>query len=63
MVWKEILLMNASEKHRHHAMQEASLLSLLAHPNIIAYYNDFMDGTTLLIEMEYANGRLVLSVV
>eukprot|EP00117_Sycon_ciliatum_P042951 scpid38448/ scgid2037/ Serine/threonine-protein kinase Nek9; Nercc1 kinase; Never in mitosis A-related kinase 9; NimA-related kinase 8 len=56
VVWKEILLMNASEKQRFHAMQEASLLSLLSHPNIIAYYNDFMDGSTLLIEMEYANG-------
>ena len=31
------------------------ILSQLDHVNVIAYYNDFFDGSSLYIEMEYAN--------
>lgn len=32
---------------------------MLEHNNIIAYFNHFMDKNTLLIELEYCNGKNV----
>lgn len=55
IVWKEINLQRASDKDRTGALNEVEILSLLDHMNIIAYYNHFFDGTSLFIEMEYAN--------
>ena len=56
VVWKEIKMGRLGEKERRDAMNEIEILSLLNHPNIITYYNNFTDGDTLLIELEYANG-------
>ena len=56
MVWKEVDLSSANEKQRRDAQNEIDILSILNHANIITYYNHFLDGETLLIEMEYANG-------
>lgn len=56
MVWKEVDLTRLSEKERRDALNEIVILALLQHDNIIAYYNHFMDNTTLLIELEYCNG-------
>lgn len=55
VVWKEINLQRASDKDRAGALNEVEILSFLDHINIIAYYNHFFDGTSLFIEMEYAN--------
>lgn len=57
MVWKEVDLTRLSEKERRDALNEIVILALLQHDNIIAYYNHFMDNTTLLIELEYCNGK------
>ncbi|XP_033917794.1 serine/threonine-protein kinase Nek9 isoform X2 [Melopsittacus undulatus] len=56
VVWKEVDLTRLSEKERRDALNEIVILALLQHENIIAYYNHFMDNTTLLIELEYCNG-------
>uniref|UniRef100_A0A8D0HE58 non-specific serine/threonine protein kinase n=1 Tax=Sphenodon punctatus TaxID=8508 RepID=A0A8D0HE58_SPHPU len=56
VVWKEVDLTRMSEKERRDALNEIVILALLQHDNIIAYYNHFMDNTTLLIELEYCNG-------
>ncbi|EMP30700.1 Serine/threonine-protein kinase Nek9 [Chelonia mydas] len=56
VVWKEVDLARLSEKERPDALNEIVILALLQHDNIIAYYNHFMDNTTLLIELEYCNG-------
>lgn len=56
VVWKEVDLTRLSEKERRDALNEIVILALLQHDNIIAYYNHFMDNTTLLIELEYCNG-------
>nr|XP_033807302.1 serine/threonine-protein kinase Nek9 isoform X1 [Geotrypetes seraphini] len=56
VVWKEVCLTRLSEKDRRDALNEIVILALLQHDNIIAYYNHFMDNTTLLIELEYCNG-------
>uniref|UniRef100_A0A8C6ZBV3 non-specific serine/threonine protein kinase n=1 Tax=Nothoprocta perdicaria TaxID=30464 RepID=A0A8C6ZBV3_NOTPE len=52
VVWKEVDLTRLSEKERRDALNEIVILALLQHENIIAYYNHFMDNTTLLIELE-----------
>lgn len=56
MVWKEIDLNCLSDKKRRDVMNEISILAILQHNNIIAYFNHFMDKNTLLIELEYCNG-------
>ena len=56
VVWKEVNLARLGEKEKRDALGEVDILSLLNHANIITYYNHFLDGETLLIEMEYANG-------
>lgn len=50
-------LNSLSEKERRDVMNEISILSILEHNNIIAYFNHFMDKNTLLIELEYCNGE------
>lgn len=61
VVWKEVDLTRLSEKERRDALNEIVILALLQHDNIIAYYNHFMDNTTLLIELEYCNGKVEFS--
>uniref|UniRef100_A0A8C1RPW6 non-specific serine/threonine protein kinase n=1 Tax=Cyprinus carpio TaxID=7962 RepID=A0A8C1RPW6_CYPCA len=56
VVWKEIDLNCLSDKKRREVMTEISILSILHHNNIIAYFNHFMDKNTLLSELEYCNG-------
>lgn len=55
VVWKEINLVRATENERNGALNEVEILSQLQHVNIVAYFNDFFDGSSLFIEMEYAN--------
>lgn len=58
VVWKEVYLSSLSEKGKRDAQNEIDILSLMNHANIITYYNHFLVEDSLLIEMEYANGRL-----
>ena len=57
VVWKEINMARLGEKEKRDANNEIEILFLLNHANIITYYNHFMDDNTLLIELEYANGK------
>lgn len=59
MVWKEVDLNSLSEKERRDVMNEISILSMLEHNNIIAYFNHFMDKNSLFIELEYCNGKKI----
>lgn len=61
MVWKEVELNSLNEKERRDVMNEISILSILEHNNIIAYLNHFMDKNSLLIELEYCNGKYIFS--
>ncbi|XP_068194613.1 serine/threonine-protein kinase Nek9 isoform X1 [Antennarius striatus] len=56
VVWKEVDLNSLSEKERRDVMNEISILSMLEHKNIVAYFNHFMDKNSLFIELEYCNG-------
>lgn len=58
MVWKEVDLKSLSEKESRDVMNEISILSMLEHNNIIAYFNHFMDNKSLFIELEYCNGKI-----
>lgn len=62
MVWKEVDLKSLTEKESRDVMNEISILSMLEHNNIIAYFNHFMDNKSLFIELEYCNGKLILHV-
>ncbi|XP_050432011.1 serine/threonine-protein kinase Nek8 isoform X2 [Adelges cooleyi] len=56
VVIKQINMLDMTAQERQLALNEARVLSLLCHPNIISYYGSFeMDGV-LMIEMEYADG-------
>lgn len=48
--------MDLTKTERNSAMNEAQILSLLDHPNIISYYDNFEEEGVLMIEMEYADG-------
>lgn len=61
MVWKEVDLNSLSEKERRDVMNEINILSILEHNNIIAYFNHFLDKNSLFIELEYCNGKKILS--
>ena len=37
-------------------MNEINILAMLKHPNIIAYFDSFVDEKSLMIVMEYAPG-------
>ena len=54
----QVDLAKLGEKERNDAQNEIDILSILIHSNIVSYYNHFLDGETLLIEMEYADGNL-----
>ena len=57
-MWKEVDLKRLSDKEKRDSQNEIDILSMLNHANIVSYYNHFLDGDTLLIELEYANGKL-----
>ena len=50
-------LRRLTDKERRDAQNEIDILSILNHTKVVSYYNHFLDGETLLIEMEYANGK------
>lgn len=49
-----------SRDERLAAKNECQVLKLLNHPNIIEYYENFLEDKSLMVAMEYAPGQLVL---
>ena len=57
VVLKEISMIDLQEKEKDLVRSEVSILSMLEHPNIITYYDNFyLEDGSLIIEMEYADG-------
>uniref|UniRef100_A0A915D9A2 non-specific serine/threonine protein kinase n=1 Tax=Ditylenchus dipsaci TaxID=166011 RepID=A0A915D9A2_9BILA len=56
VVVKEVSLRVLSSDERERAFQEAHLLRMLDHPNIMNYYGAFEVQDMLMIQMEFANG-------
>ena len=55
-VSKEIRLRHLSDQQRKAASAEAEVLKMMSHSNIVAYVATFLEGPTLHILMEYADG-------
>ena len=56
MVIKQIPVDEMPKEERKAAMNEVNVLSMLRHPNIVAYHDNFMEDKSLMIAMEYAPG-------
>ena len=54
LVLKEIKISHLTNKGQADALQEVQILRKISHPNIIKYYDSFIDGNKLYILMEYA---------
>lgn len=53
---KQIPVEDMSKEERQGAINEVKVLSMLKHPNIIAYIESFFEEKALMIVMEYAQG-------
>lgn len=58
VILKEIPVEQMSRDERLAAQNECQVLKLLNHPNIIEYYENFLEDKALMIAMEYAPGKL-----
>jgi len=47
---------------RQAALNEVMVLAMLDHPNIIRYYENFLEDTALMIVMEYAEGKWMMHI-
>lgn len=56
LILKEISVEDMTKDERVSAFNEVQILKRLNHPNIIKYYENFLDGKNLVIAMEYAQG-------
>ena len=57
VIIKQIPVEQMTKEERQAALNEVKVLSMLDHPNIIEYYENFLEDKTLMIVMEYAPGR------
>ena len=56
VVIKQIPVDDLPIAERRASMNEVSVLKMLKHPNIVAYYDSFVEDKSLMIAMEYAPG-------
>lgn len=56
VITKEIPVDQMSVEERQVSMNEAKVLAMLDHPNVIAYYDSFLEDKTMIIVMEYVQG-------
>ncbi|KAG2457945.1 NEK8 kinase, partial [Polypterus senegalus] len=56
VILKEIPVEQMTRDERQAAQNECQVLKLLNHPNIIEYYENFLEDKALMIAMEYAPG-------
>ena len=57
-VSKKVPLSSLSSEDQTNALQEANLLRTLEHPHIVQYHESFIEKDTLIIIMEYCEGKL-----
>ena len=55
-VLKEVNVASLNSKEQTEAVSEVILLRKVRHPNIVKYYDSFINGKSLYIVMEYADG-------
>ena len=56
LIIKQIPVEQMTKEERLAALNEVKVLSMLDHPNIIQYYENFLEDKALMIVMEYAPG-------
>ncbi|XP_023209430.1 uncharacterized protein LOC111612447 [Centruroides sculpturatus] len=56
VILKEINMHDLTAAERQLAINEINVLSMLDHPNIVCYYDNFEQDGILMIELEYADG-------
>ena len=56
VIIKQIPMEQMTADERQAALNEVMVLAMLDHPNIIRYYENFLEDTALMIVMEYAEG-------
>lgn len=61
IIMKQIPVEQMTKEERQAALNEVKVLSMLSHPNIIQYYENFLEDKALMIVMEYAQGYLLKS--
>ena len=59
VIIKEIPVEEMTIAERQAALNEVKVLDMLNHPNIIAYFDSFVENKALMIVMEYAEGGTV----
>jgi len=57
VIIKQIPMEQMTADERQAALNEVMVLAMLDHPNIIRYYENFLEDTALMIVMEYAEGE------
>ena len=57
VIIKQIPVEQMTKDERLAALNEVKVLSMLSHPNIIEYYENFLEDKALMIVMEYAQGE------
>ncbi|XP_060602360.1 serine/threonine-protein kinase Nek8-like [Ruditapes philippinarum] len=60
VIIKQIPVEQMTKDERQSALNEVKVLSMLSHPNIIEYYENFLEDKALMIVMEYAQGGTLL---
>ncbi|PVD23797.1 hypothetical protein C0Q70_17071 [Pomacea canaliculata] len=60
VIIKQIPVEQMTKEERQAALNEVKVLSMLHHPNIIEYYENFLEDKALMIVMEYAQGGTLL---
>lgn len=60
VIIKQIPVEQMTKEERQSALNEVKVLSMLNHPNIIEYYENFLEDKALMIVMEYAQGGTLL---
>ena len=58
LIIKEIPVEQMTKEERQAALNEVKVLSMLDHPNIIQYIENFLEDKALMIVMEYAEGDI-----
>ena len=56
-VAKKVILEGLGSKEQEGCMMEAGLLKNLTHPNIVDYKESFLGNNSLVIVMEYCEGK------
>lgn len=59
VIIKQIPIEEMTREERQAALNEVKVLSMLSHPNIIAYFDSFLEDKALMIAMEYAQGGTI----